>query len=101
MKLPTYSANGPRWFAALKPYNRSKPLFRTNAFCFAASSALRLPRLCELPESPHPNLARVALKPPIWGENVVPKRFRTFISTNLRDALHFAVSKIGLTNRMD
>src|SRR5262249_45964906 len=31
------------------------------------------------------------------GENVVPKRFRTFISTNLRDTYIFAVSKIGQT----
>ena len=29
---------------------------RTNAFCFAVSLALRLPPLCELPESPHPTL---------------------------------------------
>ena len=41
-----------------------------------------------------PNLARVALTRQS-RENVVPKRFRTFISINLRDTYIFAVSKIG------
>ena len=57
--------------------------------------APRLPRLYELPESPHPQPCASCLKTANLGENVVPKRFRTFISTNLRDTYIFAVSKIG------
>src|SRR6516164_217023 len=82
-------------FAALKPCNRSRPLSRTNAFCFAVSFALRLPRPCELLESPHPQRCASCLKLANLGENVVPKRFGTFISIHLRDTYIFAVSKIG------
>ena len=42
------------------------------------------------------NIARVALIRQS-GENVVPKRFRTFISIHFRDTYIFDVSKIGLT----
>jgi hypothetical protein len=46
----------------VKPCNRSTPLFRTNAFCFAVNSPVRIQRHCGLPESPHPQRGASCLK---------------------------------------
>jgi hypothetical protein len=43
-----------RCSVVLRHYSRSKPLSRTNAFFCVVSLPVRLPRLCELPESAHP-----------------------------------------------
>jgi hypothetical protein len=80
----------------LKPCNRSKPLLRTNAFCFAVNLTVRLQRLCEQPESPHPQRCARCPNRTIWRK-CSAKAFWHFYKYPFTRHLHFC----GVEDRFD